>query len=131
MTKETLHCTLITPVGLAYEGDVDFVVIPAGDGEIGILPHRAPLMCELGVGSLRMRIGHNVQVWFVDAGFAQVLDNQVRILTQQAIPREKIDRSEVLRMLAEIQQMTVTDELSARRKARAEARARIRLRLAR
>lgn len=122
---------MITPVGLAYEGDVDFVVIPAGDGEIGILPHRAPLMCELGVGSLRMRIGHNVQVWFVDAGFAQVLDNQVRILTQQAIPREKIDRSEVLRMLAEIQQMTVTDELSARRKARAEARARIRLRLAR
>ena len=131
MAKETLHCTLITPAGLAFEGDVDFVAIPAGDGEIGILPHRAPLMCELGVGSLRTRSGDDVQVWFVDAGFAQILDNQVRILTQQAIPQEEIDRADVLRMLSEINQMAVTDALSAQRKARAEARARIRLRMAR
>ncbi len=131
MAQKTLHCTLITPEGLAFEGDVDFVVIPAGDGEMGILPHRAPLMCELGVGGLRMRTGHNVQAWFVDAGFAQVLDNQVRILTQQAIPREKLDRADVLRMLAEVRQMPVTDEFSAQRKARAEARALIRLRMAR
>ncbi|NLX12349.1 MAG: ATP synthase F1 subunit epsilon [Phycisphaerales bacterium] len=131
MAQETLHCTLITPEGLAFEGDVDFVAFPARDGEIGILPGRAALMCELGVGRLRVRIGHNFQSWFVDGGFVQVLENHVRILTQQAIPREKIERSEVLRMLTEARQMPVTDEFSAQRKARAEARALIRLRMAR
>lgn len=131
ITLTSLHCTLITPEGSAFDEAVDFVAFPARDGEIGILPGRAPLMCEMGVGRLRVRIGHNFQAWFVDGGFIQVLKNRVRILTQQAVPREQIFRSDVLRMLTEARQMPVTDELSAQRKARAETRALIRLRMAR
>jgi len=130
MANQAFQCTVITPEASVFEGEVEFAVIPAHDGEIGILRNRAPLLCRLGAGQMRVRIEGVEERWFVDAGFAQVLDNKVVVLTQKALRPDQIDRSKAEALLAEAHAMEVVDEISERRKTQAEASARAQLRMA-
>jgi F-type H+-transporting ATPase subunit epsilon len=131
MAEKTLQCSVITPETQAFEGEVDAVVLPAHDGEIGILFNRAPLLCKLGAGSLRVRNGIEEESWFIDGGFAQVIDNQVTVLTNKAVPSENIVRADAEACLAKALEMPATDEIAASRKAQAVASARAQLRMAR
>ena len=129
MAREQLDFSLITPESKVFEGTVDFVVIPAHDGEVGILPSRAPLVVQLGAGRLKVRTGETEQSWFVDAGFAQVLENRVVVLTQKATPIAQIDRAAAQQDLEQAKHMPATDDTSLKRRERAEASARARLHL--
>ena len=130
MPKELLQCSVITPEAQVFDGRVEFVVLPAHDGEIGVLPNRAPLLCRLGAGEMRVRGEGLHECWFVDAGFAQVLNNRVVVLTQKALRPDQIDPAQAEAQLAAARQMPVPDELTARRKDRAQAGARALLRMA-
>lgn len=91
MAKEkTLNFVVVTPEKQVVEDSADSVVIPAHDGELGILSDRAPLMCELGIGQMRYRKGGVSHRLFIDGGFAQVHDNHVTVLTEHAAPAGKI-----------------------------------------
>ncbi len=46
---------IVTPERLAYSGEVDSVQVPGSEGEMGILPHHAPLVSMLGIGELLIR----------------------------------------------------------------------------
>ncbi len=129
MIQYKLHCSLITPESKVFEGEVDFVSIPAHDGEIGILLHRAPLVCQLGAGRMKVRNRDEVQTWFVDAGFAQVVDNRVIVLTQKALRPEELNHGEAARQLEAARKMPATDDDSFRKRSRAEASARAKLRM--
>ena len=48
-----LRLELVAPAGPVYEGDVEMVVMPAVTGELGVLPHHAPLVAQLTIGRLR------------------------------------------------------------------------------
>jgi len=48
---------IVTPERLAYSDEVDAVVLPGSEGELGVLPHHAPLLTTLGIGELRFRKG--------------------------------------------------------------------------
>jgi F-type H+-transporting ATPase subunit epsilon len=85
-----IHLVVITPERQVLEQPVDAVVIPAHDGELGVLRDRAALVCELGIGQLRYTQAGVTRRLFIDGGFAQVLDNQVTVLTGQALPAEKV-----------------------------------------
>jgi F-type H+-transporting ATPase subunit epsilon len=85
-----IRCTVITPERLVLDEASEAVVIPAHDGEVGILVNRAALMCELGVGQLRYAKGGGTHRVFIDGGFAQVYDNAVTVLTADAIPAENV-----------------------------------------
>ncbi|MEP0841586.1 MAG: ATP synthase F1 subunit epsilon [Phycisphaerae bacterium] len=138
MATATLHCSVITPEAAVYEGPVESVVLPAHDGEIGILVDRAPLMCKLGAGRLRVRTaGPAEEAWFIDGGFAQVVDNRVVVLTQKAIRPDRIDRAAAQAQLAAAQAqlaaaraLPARDDAEYKRKAAAEAGARAQLRAA-
>ncbi|GMU24097.1 MAG: ATP synthase epsilon chain [Phycisphaerae bacterium] len=121
---------MITPEAQAFDGPADFVVLPAHDGEIGILPNRAPLVCKLGAGLLRVRSGSNEEHFFIDGGFAQVIDNRVVVLTQKAIKPGQIDRAKAAAQLEEARAMRPADETAVKRKTQAEASARAQLRVA-
>ena len=97
---------------------------------VGILHNRAPLVCKLGAGRMRVRHDDREDAWFIDAGFCQVLDNRVTVLTQLALKPDQIDRTEAQAMLNDARRMPVTDDVSARRKDRTLASARARLRMA-
>lgn len=130
-TAAKLHCSVITPEAQVYDGMAESVVLPAHDGEIGILPHRAPLLCKLGAGKLRLRpVGGAEESWFIDGGFAQVIDNRVVVLTQKAVRPAEIDRARAQILLEEARSMPATDEVDYRRKTAAEESARAQLRVA-
>jgi len=89
-TGNTLKCTIVTPERAVLDEAVDFVAVPMYDGELGVLPGRAPLIGRLGFGELRARRGATTRRYFIDGGFVQVRDNVVSVLTSQAVPAEEI-----------------------------------------
>ena len=86
MAKQShLTCSIITPEELVLETQATAVVIPAHDGLIGILKDRAPLLCELGSGTLRIdTVSEGTKQIEIAGGFAQVLNNDVIVLTERA-----------------------------------------------
>src|SRR5205809_2652214 len=87
----TVQCVVVTPERAVLDEPVDFVALPLYDGELGVLPGRAPLIGRLGYGELRIRNGAVVERYFVDGGFAQVRANVVTVLTPRAKKAEEID----------------------------------------
>lgn len=85
-----IQVSVITPERQVLAEQADEVVIPAHDGELGVLNLRAPLMCELGIGQLRYMKGGQARRVFIDGGFAQVLENRVVVLTGRALRSEEI-----------------------------------------
>jgi F-type H+-transporting ATPase subunit epsilon len=79
-----LKVSVISPEAVLFEGETDSVVAPAYDGEIGILTDHAPLMALLGVGQLRLGASAGGRRFNVGGGFMQVLNNQVRVVTEKA-----------------------------------------------
>lgn len=79
-----LKVSVISPERVLYEGTARGVIAPAFDGELGILPMHAPLMTLLGRGTLRVDTAGGEQRFAVDGGFLQVVDDTVRIVTEQA-----------------------------------------------
>ena len=78
-----LNVSVISPERVLFEGDASSVVAPAFDGEVGILTGHAPMMTLLGKGTLRVEAVGN-QRFNVEGGFLQVVDDQVRVVTEKA-----------------------------------------------
>jgi F-type H+-transporting ATPase subunit epsilon len=86
-----LHLEIVTPERLAYEDDVDLVVVPGIEGELGILPHHAPLITTLGVGELRIRKGGAEESFAIVGGFLQVRPDKVVVMAETADLASDID----------------------------------------
>ena len=82
--SDSLKVSVISPERVLYEGTARSVTAPAFDGEMGILPMHAPLMTLLGRGTLRVDTAGGEQRFQVDGGFLQVVDDAVRVVTEQA-----------------------------------------------
>ncbi|MEO5588038.1 MAG: ATP synthase F1 subunit epsilon [Gemmatimonadaceae bacterium] len=78
-----LKVSVISPERVLFEGEVASVVAPAFDGEVGILSGHAPMMTLLGKGSLTLGGGGDKR-FEIEGGFLQVVDNNVRIVTEKA-----------------------------------------------
>jgi len=78
-----LTVTVISPEAVLFEGTTDSIVVPAFDGEVGILTGHAPMMTLLGKGTLRIGAGGERRI-SIEGGFLQVVDNQVRVVTERA-----------------------------------------------
>jgi len=79
-----LTVSVISPEKVLFEGTARAVSAPAFDGEMGILPMHAPLMTLLGKGVLRLETADGERRFKVDGGFLQVVDDQVRVVTEHA-----------------------------------------------
>ncbi len=97
--QRELHCVVVTPEKAVLDEAADFVAVPMFDGELGVLPGRAPLIGRLGYGELRLRRGTGVRRFFVDGGFVQVRANTVTVLTSRAMRAEEIDANAVSQAL--------------------------------
>src|SRR5690348_10358533 len=98
-TPGSLQCIVVTPERAVLDDAADFVALPMFDGELGVLPGRAPLIGRLGYGELRLRRGMEVRRFFVDGGFVQVRANTVTVLTSRAMRAEEIDTNSVSQAL--------------------------------
>lgn len=90
-SDKTVHCVIVTPERAVLDQDADFVALPMADGELGVLPGRAPLLGRLGFGELRTVVGRTIHRFYIDGGFAQIRGNIVTVLTSKAMPAEEIN----------------------------------------
>ena len=129
--EETFQCSVITPERVVLDTPATFVAFPAHDGEVGILPHRAPLVYKLGIGPLRIKTTEDTQVYYIDGGFAQMVNNRLAILTEQARKVTEIQPAAAEKALAEARSMPGTDTKSQDAREQAVRRAKTQLKLAR
>ena len=94
---------IVTAESVIYSDDVDIVVAPGVEGELGILPHHAPLMTTLQAGELRVRRGEEEDSLAISGGFLEVRPDRIIVLADSAERAEEIDeaRAEAARKRAE------------------------------
>jgi F-type H+-transporting ATPase subunit epsilon len=88
----SFQCTIVTPEQQLVDQPVTQAILPAHDGQIGILTSRAPLLVKLGVGKLFVDLaGGKRQTFLVDGGIAQMKDNKLTVLTRAAWAPKDLD----------------------------------------
>jgi F-type H+-transporting ATPase subunit epsilon len=98
-----IHCEIVSQDRTVFRGDADMVLLPGTDGEMGILPHHAPLLTTLKYGIIRVRWHGQEAVFTVAGGIAEVQPDIVTVLADAAENVEEIDiqRAEAARKRAE------------------------------
>ncbi len=91
MAERKLRCDIITPEKIVYSGEVDMVIAPGIEGELGILPLHIPLISVLKVGELRLKIGKKQEHMALAGGYLEVREDKVIVLADSAESAEHID----------------------------------------
>jgi F-type H+-transporting ATPase subunit epsilon len=89
-----INLTVVTRERKIVDVQVDEVVLPASDGEIGVLPGHTPLLASLRIGQLRYRVGNTFTRLVISWGFAEVLPDRVIVLAERGFLPAEIDRAE-------------------------------------
>jgi F-type H+-transporting ATPase subunit epsilon len=98
-----LRLDIVTPERRLFAAEVDLVLAPGPEGQLGILPNHAPLITALAEGPLVVRRGEEELTFAIHGGYMQVLPDQVIVLADVAERAEEIDveRAETARRRAE------------------------------
>ncbi len=124
MAVNELQLVLVTPESTLLDEPVSALRFPLFDGQIGVLPGRAPLVGRLGYGELKITAADRVRSYFVDGGFVQVKGPVVSILTNRSMTAEEIDRTQAEEQLTAASARTPTTEAELAAKERDQQRAR-------
>lgn len=87
----TIRCEIVSQDRTVFQGDVDIVVLPGAAGEMGILPHHAPVLTILKYGVIKIRRDGKEKLFAVAGGMAEVQPDIVTILADAAENIEDID----------------------------------------
>lgn len=124
---------IITAERQVYSDEVDMVIAPGFDGQLGILPRHAPLMTMLKPGELTVRKGGEDMYVAVSGGFMEVLGNRVSVLADACERSDEIDEERAQQAMQRAQE-SLASQGSETELARAMAslqRAQVRLGLVR
>ena len=88
---ETLRLEIVTPDAKAYSEDVEMVVIPGTEGELGVYPRHVPLLTTLKPGELRVLKSGQETALAVGEGFVDITGDSVSVLTDMALEATQID----------------------------------------
>lgn len=100
----TLIVEIVTPERIVYTNEVEMVVVPTVDGEIGILPMHAPLVGALRAGEVRIKFGDTTEWFAVSGGYIQVHEDKVILLADDAVAASQIDVERAQQALARAKQ---------------------------
>ena len=90
-----LTLDIVTPEKKFFSGEVDNVYLPGTEGELGILPGHVPLVTGVKPGELRYSIDGQVEELAIGAGFVEVTQEKVTVLTDLAVTDTEIDEAKV------------------------------------
>lgn len=132
-SDNSFHVSVVTPERAVIErADARLVVLPAHDGERGIMRGHAPILLRLGVGALRVEaIDGSSETLYVDGGFAQMVDNRLSVLTEQAKDPGDLDPQAAEQAWVAIRGTRVAGERDYRKHQEALQRAQVQKRMAR
>ncbi len=88
---KTLTLEMTTPEKVALQGQAEFVVLPAFEGEMGVLPGHAPYLVQLKEGEVRVTESGQVRRFAISGGFAEIKDDKVALFAETAELAEQID----------------------------------------
>jgi len=86
-----IRLDIVTAERVVYSEEVDVVIAPGVEGQLGILPHHAPLMTTLVPGELRARKGGEEFSLVISGGFLEVRPDRIIVLADAAERAEEID----------------------------------------
>lgn len=101
--RHTFDLSLVTPDGPAFEGEVEMLIVPGQDGEIGVLARHAPLVATLKAGGTRVHIRRDEEVheFATGPGFFKVEQDRALALVDDAVDARHIDRERAQEQLEE------------------------------
>jgi len=106
LAGKTFNVSLVTPEGPAFEGDVELLIVPGADGEIGVLARHAPLVALLNAGSTRIyrdRASENLVEFATGPGFFKVEQDRALALVDDAVEAREIDDARAREQLEQAQ----------------------------
>lgn len=119
-----IHLTIVTAESTTYDGDVLSLVVPAVDGEIGILTNHHPIVTKLGPGGIKIiKADQSEELLFTSGGYLEVNNNKAVILANMAEDVGRIQKDEAVAARKRAAEMLklATDEVE-REKLEAELR---------
>ena len=98
-----INFDFVSPEESIVSSEVDMVLIPAIEGDAGILPNHAPYMTILGQGIVEVTFEKdNIKQYFVEGGFADVTPQKITILAESSINLTDIDDTALIEKLKQI-----------------------------
>ncbi len=87
-----LHVEILTQEGKVFEElAADMVIVPGSEGEMGILPHHAPILTTMGYGELRVKKGGAEEDFIIYGGIVEVRPDRVVVLADMAESSYSVD----------------------------------------
>ena len=101
----TFEVSLVTPDGPVYEGEIEMLIVPGADGEIGVLARHAPLIAMLNAGSTRVHVKRETEVleFATGPGFFKVEQDRALALVDDAVDAREIDDARAREQLEKAQ----------------------------
>jgi F-type H+-transporting ATPase subunit epsilon len=91
----TFKLELVSPEKLLLSRAVEMAVLPAAEGEMGVLPGHAPMIVALRGGVISVTEGGQVtDRLFVGGGFAEVTPDRCTVLADEATPVAQLSRAD-------------------------------------
>lgn len=97
-----IHCSILTPERHIYDGEIEFAVVQAYDGERGFLINHAPLVSQLGVGEVRLSDSKKTDFFVIEGGVVEMRNNKLIILAETAQSKDDLDKKQLEVRLKEL-----------------------------
>lgn len=98
-SENKINARIVTPEESVFEGQVDFISIPAESGSLGLLPKALPIVSRLAVGITKLVKGEKVTYVGVCRGYLEFINNKANIITERAIVTTKEEQKETIEQL--------------------------------
>ncbi len=122
MADSTFQASIVTPESVLLETQANFAVVPADDGLLGVLTHHAPFITRMKPGVLKLTSPDGVYRFAVTGGYAQMQDNILTVLTDDAIAESAVNAELISAEDTKAQAMPSETDLQTRKRKAALAR---------
>ena len=131
--RGAFHVSVVTPEqAVVSRDDATLVVLPAHDGDLGVMRGHAPTLLQLGIGALRIETSDGkAETLYVDGGFAQIVDNRLSVLTEQAKDPVSLEPEAAAEAWASVRDARIVDDRAYEKNQIALQRAQVQKRMAR
>ncbi len=109
-----INCTILTPERYIFEGEVDFAVVQAHDGERGFLLRHIPFITKLGNGEVRLMQGQSTEYLMLEGGLLEFVDDNLTILAKKGYLKEELDPDTLQKELDEVKEIMKTKKADAK-----------------
>ena len=94
----TVHIDVVSAEASIFSGEAEFVVAPAGGGEVGIYPHHAPMITTIKPGALRIKQSNEVEetLIFISGGLLEVQPGLITVLADTAVRGHDLDEAKAI-----------------------------------